>query len=171
MRIHHRFLDGQKHLPPKRVTLNEKLIYNYVIHVIIHSNVENLSNLYLIDLRLQQILRVTNKCDSLDVRIHQRFWDAQKHLPPKRVTLKEKLIYNYVIHVTIHSNVENLSNLYPIDLRLQQILPVTYKCRFIRCENSSQILGCSTTSISETCYSEGKAYLQLCNICDYSFKC
>ena len=43
--------------------------------------------------------------ESLDVRIHHRFCDDQKHLLPTLVQLKEKIIYDYEINLAIENKV------------------------------------------------------------------
>ena len=43
---------------------------------------------------------------SLDVRIHHRIWDAQKHPPLKHDSLKKRFIANYMIHVTIQQRIK-----------------------------------------------------------------
>ena len=115
-------------------------------------------------------IQVQTNVDSLDVRIHQRIRDVQKHLHHKCVKVNKRLIYNYWRYVSIHSNVKSLSNMYSIDMRPEQRLSVISKRQFIRCENSSQNLGCSKTSTSQKCYTKEKNYFKLFDICDYSLK-
>ena len=63
----------------------------------------------------------------LDVRNHHRICDAQKHLLHTLAERKEKFIDDYMINFTIQHNVYIISNIYSIDLRLQQRLAVATK--------------------------------------------
>ena len=49
-------------------------------------------------------LVVEAKLCSLDVRIHHRIWDAQKHLPLALDRQKKKFSDNIIINVTIQQN-------------------------------------------------------------------
>ena len=44
------------------------------------------------------------KANSVDVRFHHRFWDAQKHLLEALSKLMEKLINLYFIDATLQKN-------------------------------------------------------------------
>ena len=81
--------------------------------------------------------------DSLDVTIHHRFWDAQKHLLQTLITLSEKIF-------GIEQKVQIIWDIYSTELRpLQRVIFETW-CRFTRCDNSSHNLGCTKTSTSNS---------------------
>ena len=116
VRIHHRFWDAQKHLLPTLVKLK---IMNFDKSVI--------------SLKVQQTfisshISISSTCDfsrglqsqqndhQLHVRIHHRFWDAQKHLLPTLVKLKIMNFDNSIISLTVQQNIFIISNIYSIDL-------------------------------------------------------
>ena len=61
-----------------------------------------------------------------------------------------------MMNVRINENVYIVSNIYSVDVSPQQRLAVAAKRIFTRTEKSSQNLGCSKTSTSNTCYNEEK---------------
>ena len=56
-------------------------------------------------MELQQIVH------SVDVRIHHRIWDAQKHLLQTFDKAIQTFIESIVISLTIQGNVKNISNM------------------------------------------------------------
>ena len=64
--------------------------------------------------------------------------------------LKKTSIRNCKINLTIHKNVYIVSNVYSIQVGLQQRVAVAKTDLFTRSENSSQNMACSKTSISHT---------------------
>ena len=56
-------------------------------------------------MELQQIVH------SVDVRIHHRIWDAQKHLLQTLDKAIQTFIESIVITLTIQGNVKNISNM------------------------------------------------------------
>ena len=87
---------------------------------------------------------------SLDVRIHHRIWDAQKHLLQTLAKLKEKTFDNQIIELTMKKTFKSCQTSIKSNLRLQQRFEFATKVSFTRCENSSQNLGCSKTSTSHS---------------------
>ena len=74
------------------------------------------------------------------MRIHHRIRDVQKHLLHTHIKLNEKVIDNYLIHVTIQQNIKNVSKNSSNQVRLQQRVLFATKHVLSRCENSSQNL-------------------------------
>ena len=66
-----------------------------------------------------------------------------------------------MMNVRINENVYIVSNIFSIDVSPLQRLAGAAKCKFSRCEKSSQNLGCSKTSTSHTFETEEKDYRQL----------
>ena len=108
---------------------------------------------------------------SLDVRIHHRIWDAQKHLLHTLARLKKKTFDNQIIELTIKKTFKSCQTSIKSNLRLQQRFEFATKVPFTRCENSSQNLGCSKTSTSHSCEIEQKDFSQSKNIIDNAAKC
>ena len=103
---------------------------------------------------------------SLDVRIHHRIWDAQKHLLHTLVKLNKKTFHNQIIKLTMKKTFKSCQTSIKSNSRLQQRVEFATKHPFTRCENSSQNLGCSKTSTSHSCEIEQKDFSQLKNIID-----
>ena len=78
--------------------------------------------------------------DSLDMRIHHRICDDQKHVLATLVQLKEKIIDTYKINLAIENKVFMVKNMYSIKVRLLERHTVATKRVVTRCENSSQNL-------------------------------
>ena len=116
----------------------------------------------------RRVLTFPQNVSSLDVRIHHRICDAQKHLLHTFVKPKKYIIENCIIYMTILRNVSILSNIFSIEEKLQESVNVSTKRIFTRCENSSQNLWCSKTSTSHTCWTEEIYNWKLHNICDNS---
>ena len=77
-------------------------------------------NIYSLGLRLQQRIEVVLKDYSLDVRIHHRIWDAQKHLIHTIVKPKKEIFDNSTMNMTMRQIVSSHQNMYSLDVRLQQ---------------------------------------------------
>ena len=92
------------------------------------------------------------------MRIHHRICDVQKHLLHRHIKLNEKVIDNYLIHVTIQQNIKNVSKklIHPSAPSTETIIRTKHVLS--RCENSSQNLWCSKTSTSHTYKTERKGY-------------
>ena len=55
-------------------------------------------------------------------------------------------------------NIGKVEKIYGIEVKLQQGVYVLTKWLFTRCENSSQNLGCSKTSTTNTCLTDEMAF-------------
>ena len=55
-------------------------------------------------------------------------------------------------------NIGKVEKIYGIEVKLQQRVYVLTKWLFTRCENSSQNLGCSKTSTTNTCLTDEMAF-------------
>ena len=95
-------------------------------------------------------MNLQQKFLSLDVRMHHRIWDAQKHLLHTLAKLKKKTFDNQIIELTIKKTLISCQKSIKSNLRLQQRFEFATKVPFTRCENSSQNLGCSKTSTSHS---------------------
>ena len=82
--IHHRIWDAQKHLLQTLITLSEKILALNKRFKSFQKSIR--SNR---DSRRELILQ--KFVESLDVRIHHRIWDAQKHILQTLITVKEKI--------------------------------------------------------------------------------
>ena len=58
----------------------------------------------------------------------------------------------------IQQNIGEVKKIYEIEVKLQQWVYVSTKWLFTRCENSSQNLGCSKTSTTNTCLTDEMAF-------------
>ena len=116
----------------------------------------------------RRVFTFPQNVSSLDVRIHHRICDAQKHLLHTLVKQKKYIIENCIIYVTILRNVSILSNIFSIEEKLQESVYVSTKRILTRCESSSQNLWCSKTSTSHTCLKVQIYNWQLHNKCDNS---
>ena len=92
---------------------------------------------------------------SLDVRIHHRIWDDQKHLLHIRVKVKEKIIDYSALHLKIKGHLKRLKHLFNQGETSTET-GSRIKTSIQRCENWSQNLGCSKTSTSHACKTEEK---------------
>ena len=100
---------------------------------------------------------------SLDVRIHHRILDSQKHLLHILAKVKKKTFDNQIIELTMRKTFKSCQTSIKSNLRLQQRFEFATKVPFTRCENSSQNLGCSRTSTSHSCEIEQKDFSQPSN--------
>ena len=80
VKIHHRICDAQKHLLQTLVKRFEKFIDIYVIDLGVKEISKNVLNINLIEFRSQQRRADPTNVYTLDMRIHHRICDAQKHL-------------------------------------------------------------------------------------------
>ena len=119
MRIHHRICDAQKHLLQTLVKRLEKLIDIYVIDLGMKEIITNVLNINLIECRTQQRPADPNKSYTLNVKIHHRICDAQKHQLQTLVKRLEKLIDIYVIDLGMYEIVEKVSKINWIKMRIQ----------------------------------------------------
>ena len=69
-------------------------------------------------------LKMHKKIYSLDVRIHHRIWDAQKHLLPMFVKLMKRMIEYYAINLKIQLNFYKFKNSYSIKVKIKQRVAV-----------------------------------------------
>ena len=69
--------------------------------------------------------------------------------------------HGFFIYMRIQQNIGEVKKIYEIEVKLQQWVYVSRKWLFTRCENSSQNLGCSKTSTSNTCLTNQMAYSQV----------
>ena len=79
-------------------------------------------------------LQSQQNANSLDVRNHLRIWDAQRHLLHTFVKVRKKIVDNYMMNVKIEENFYIVSNIFSIDVGVQQRLAVAAKRKFTRCE-------------------------------------
>ena len=102
--------------------------------------VENVSNINWIKMRIQWRPADPQNVYTLDVRIHHRICDAQKHLLQTLVKRLEKLSDIYVIDLGVKEISKNVLNINFIEFRTQQRPADPNKSLYTRCENSSQNL-------------------------------
>ena len=158
VRIHHRILDAQKHLLHTLAKLKKKTFDNQIIELTMKKTLKSCQTSIKSNLRLQHGLNLQEKFLSLDVRIHHRIWDAQKHLLHTLVKLNKKTFHNQIIKLTMKKTFKSCQTSIKLNLRLQQMFEFATKVPFTRCENSSQNLGCSKTSTSHSCTTEQKDF-------------
>ena len=77
---------------------------------------------------------------ALDVRIHHRICDVQKHLLHSLVKLTKRLVCNFLIKLHDQQNFYIALDVYSIYVRPQQRVSEATNRLCTRCENSSQNL-------------------------------
>ena len=103
----------------------------------------------------------------LDVRIHHRICDDQKHLLHIRVKVKERMIDYSALHLKIKGHLKRLKHLFNQGETSTET-GSRIKTSIHWCENSSQNLGCSKTSTSYACKTDKKDDWLLSNQSEYS---
>ena len=154
VRIHQRLWDAQKHLLPTLVKLNKMIFDNSVISSTAQQNVYIISKINFLDLLLQQRVAVATKRPSTTGENSSQILGCSKTSTSNSCSTEEMIFDNNIISLTVQQNVFIISNIYSIELRLKQKVEVATKRPSTKCENSSQILGCSKTSTSNSCSTE-----------------